>query len=279
MEAVDGDVERLMADHLEKRPTWYAHDLIKWEEGRNFIDEPWDESQCTISPEVREALVLNLLTEDNLPYYHHAIASQAPEGSAIGRWTRRWTAEENQHAIVIRDYLTVTRAIDPVALEVGRMAQVQGGLVPEPPDCLRGVAYVTLQELATRIAHRNTGNLMTDEVGKRIMHKVAADEALHYQFYRDVAKAALELVPNEMMVAIEAEIRDFAMPGTGIPGFAEHKKAIADAEIYNTRIHLEVILEPVVIKFWDVENVAGLHGEGAAAQERLLAKIDQMRGA
>ena len=91
--AVEEDIEQLMTDHLAKRPTWYAHDLIQWEQGRNYHDEPWDESQCTISPEVREALILNLLTEDNLPYYHYAIAHQFGADSAIGRWTRRWTAE------------------------------------------------------------------------------------------------------------------------------------------------------------------------------------------
>ena len=31
-------------------------------------------------------------------------------------WVGRWTAEEGRHAIVLRDYLTVTRNIDPVLL-------------------------------------------------------------------------------------------------------------------------------------------------------------------
>ena len=117
MAAVDPDIERLMAEHLERRPDWYAHELINWEEGRNYRDEPWDESQGTLSPDVRETLILNLLTEDNLPYYHFTIANKFGEGSAVGRWTRRWTAEEGQHAIAIRDYLMVSRNYDPVALE------------------------------------------------------------------------------------------------------------------------------------------------------------------
>ena len=45
-------------------------------------------------------------------------------------WVGRWTAEEGRHAIVLRDYLTVTRNIDPVALERGRMTQLQTGLRP-----------------------------------------------------------------------------------------------------------------------------------------------------
>ena len=44
-------------------------------------------------------------------------------------WSHRWTAEEARHSIAMRDYLTVTRAIDPVALERARMRQVEGGEV------------------------------------------------------------------------------------------------------------------------------------------------------
>jgi len=149
--AVEDDIEQLMADHIAKRPTWYAHDLIKWEEGRNYVEEPWDESQCTISPEVREALVLNLLTEDNLPYYHFAIASGFPADSAIGRWTRRWTAEEGQHAIVIRDYLMISRNCDPISLENDRMATISKGWDSPWDNPLDIFVYTSAQELATPV--------------------------------------------------------------------------------------------------------------------------------
>ena len=42
-------------------------------------------------------------------------------------WARRWVAEEMRHAIVIRDYITVTHSVDLAALEAGRMQQVCGG--------------------------------------------------------------------------------------------------------------------------------------------------------
>ena len=51
------------------------------------------------------------------------------------------------------------------------------------------------------------------------MKRVAADENLHYLFYRDLVTAAIELDPSAMMIAIERQIRTFQMPGTGIPGF------------------------------------------------------------
>ena len=176
--AVEADIERLMAEHLERRPDWYAHDLVSWEDGRSFADTPWDESQCTISPEVREALILNLLTEDNLPYYHYSIASQFPEDSAIGRWTRRWTAEEGQHAIVLRDYLMISRNADPVALEDDRMATISRGWDSPWTDPIDIFVYTSAQELATRVSHRNTGLKADDEAAYAIMKRIAADENL-----------------------------------------------------------------------------------------------------
>src|SRR3546814_9759625 len=110
-------------------------------------------------------------------------------GAAWGAWSRRWTAEEGRHSIVIRDYLTVTRAIDPVHLERARMAQVECGQVPEPETPHDGFAYVALQELATRIAHHNTGKLLDDKAGYEVMKKVDSDENRHHLFYRDKGRS------------------------------------------------------------------------------------------
>ena len=74
----------------------------------------------------RTALVVNLLTEDNLPSYHREITAFGPDG-AWGTWVGRWTAEEARHAIAIRDYLLTTRAVDPVALERERMVHMTQG--------------------------------------------------------------------------------------------------------------------------------------------------------
>jgi len=63
------------------------------------------------------ALVVNLLTEDNLPSY----TTRSPPSSAVtapwGTWVHRWTAEENRHGIVMRDYLSPPAAVDPDELE------------------------------------------------------------------------------------------------------------------------------------------------------------------
>ncbi len=268
--AVEGDIERLMADHIEKRPTWYAHDLINWEDGRSFVDEPWDESQCTISPEVREALVLNLLTEDNLPYYHFSIASQFPKDSAIGRWTRRWTAEENQHAIVIRDYLMISRNCDPVALEDDRMATISKGWDSPWTDPVDIFVYTSAQELATRVSHRNTGMKADDERAYEIMKRVAADENYHYIFYKGIVTAMMQHDPSACVQSMLKVYKNFDMPGTVVPKFRRRATYAARAEIYDLRIHAEKIIAPV-LREWKIDKLEGLTPEADKDREALLA--------
>ena len=102
------------------------------------------------------------------------------------------------------------------------MHQGSGGGVPDSTSAADGLAYVSLQELATRIAHRNTGQHLNDPAGTAIMSRVAADENLHYLFYRDLASTALEIDPSTMVLAIDRQVRNFAMPGTGIVDFEAH---------------------------------------------------------
>ncbi len=99
--------------------------------GRNYVEEPWEPTDSHLSEVSRLSLEVNLLTEDNLPYYHLALWETFGSDGVWGEWVRRWTAEEGRHAIVLRDYLTVTRGLDPVALERGRMETVCRGYYPD----------------------------------------------------------------------------------------------------------------------------------------------------
>jgi len=265
---------RLLDRHLATSKEWFPHELVPWGQGRDFDPGAgWSPEEADLSEEVRSALFVNLLTEDNLPYYFRTIESMFGRDSAWGVWARRWTAEEGRHSIVIRDYLTVTRAIDPWHLERARMAQVECGEVPEPATPLDGFAYVALQELATRIAHHNTGKLLTDKAGYEVMKRVASDENRHHLFYRDLVTAALEVDASGMVCALERQVRTFEMPGTGIVDFEQHAKAIARAGIYDFGIHHDQILVPVVLRHWDVESLEGLSPEAEQARAALVKRI------
>ena len=266
-------MERLYERHLGATKAWLPHELVPWERAADSAPRgEWNADASPLSFGVRSALVVNLLTEDNLPYYYETIHRVFADD--IWRvWARRWVAEEMRHAIVIRDYITVTHSVDLAALEAGRMQQVCGGVVPDPESVADTLVYVALQELATRIAHRNTGTMLDDDAGYKVMARVAADENLHYLFYRDLVSAALEIDPSGTMLAIERQVRTFEMPGTGIPDFAALAAAIADTGIYDLSLHHDQVLVPVVLRHWDIESIEGLDAEAEQARARLLDYI------
>ncbi len=272
-------VESLLERHLAASKEWFPHEYVPYSRGRDHVPgEQWTADDADldgheISDEVRSALLVNLLTEDNLPYYFRSVERMFGRDGAWGEWVRRWTAEEGRHSMVIYGYLMTTRAIDPVELERSRMAQVAGGETPDPETVQDGFIYLALQELATRISHRNTGRLLGDPAGYEVMKRVGADENLHQLFYRDLAAAAFEVDPNTMMLCLEKGVKNFAMPGQGIPDFDRHAALIARAGIYDLQIHHEQILAPVVLRQWNAANITGLSGEGAAAQERLMKRM------
>ena len=273
---------KLLDRHLATSKEWFPHELVPYSRGRDFVaGNAWDERDAdlagaSLTPAVASALFVNLLTEDNLPYYFNDLERMFGPDEAWGTWGRRWTAEEGRHSIVIRDYLTVTRAIDPAALERARMAQVSGGETPSPADPQTGLIYLTLQELATRVAHRNTGKVIGDTAGYDVMARVAADENLHFLFYRDLATAAFEVDPSGMTLAVERQVRGFEMPGTGIPDFGVHAAAIAAAGIYDFGIHHSQILVPVVLRQWQLESIGGLTPEAEAARGRTVRHINRI---
>ncbi|MHB8293658.1 MAG: acyl-ACP desaturase [Acidimicrobiales bacterium] len=268
--------EALLERHLAASKEWFPHELVPWGRGRDF--EPgweWSPEEHPLPEAVRSALVVNLLTEDNLPYYFQTLGRVFPL-EAWQVWAKRWTAEEGRHAMVIRDYLTVTRAVDPVALERARMVQVAKGETPQPADVPHGLAYLAVQELATRISHRRTGAKLGDPMGRDLMARVGADENLHYIFYRDLASAALEVDPSAMVIAIASELIGFRMPGTGIPGFVSHAKRIAAEGIYDFEVHYEQIAGPVVRRYWRLEELTGLSPQAERARDAVLSHLDRL---
>ena len=272
-------VEILLERHLSTSKEWFPHEVVPYSRGRDFAPgEQWSEDDAdlggvVIDAAVRSSLIVNLLTEDNLPYYFRSIERMFGADGAWGTWARRWTAEEGRHSMAIYGYLMTTRAVDPVDLERGRMAQVSGGKTPDPNLATDGFIYLTLQELATRIAHRNTGKIVGDPVGYNVMMRVAADENMHHLFYRDLAAKAIEMAPNTMMHSIEREVVGFTMPGLGIPGFAEHASAIAKAGVYDLAIHHDQILVPMLLRHWQIDQLEGLDGDAEQSRERVMARL------
>ncbi|WP_280300240.1 acyl-ACP desaturase [Nocardia neocaledoniensis] len=278
--------ESCLNSHLGMSKDWQPHDYIPWEQGRNFamlggID--WEPEQSTLSEVAKAAMITNLLTEDNLPSYHREISQNFSRDGAWGTWVGRWTAEEMRHSTVIRDYLVVTRGVDPVRLESARMRHMttgfSAGTDAADPDSgaglLYSVAYVSFQELATRVTHRNTGKVCDDDIADRMLQRIAADENLHMIFYRSVCAAALDLVPDQAIEAIDTIVCNFQMPGAGMPDFRRHGVLMAKHGVYDLRQHLEEVLNPV-LRQWNIFERDDFTARGERARDHLAAFLDDL---
>ncbi|MDA3020015.1 MAG: acyl-ACP desaturase [Actinomycetota bacterium] len=273
---LEPEAERLLNRHLDSAEDWYPHEQVPWNRAARLASDGFTFGEEPLPQGVRSALLVNLLTEDNLPWYTRTISRMFGGDSAWGAWAQRWTAEEGRHAIVMRDYITVSGLVDPKTLEDGRMAQVSSAIVPEPDSPVDGMCYVAMQELATRISHRNTGTMLNDPVGYNVMMKLSTDENRHHLFYRDLVSKLIELNPSAAIEALKRQIMTFAMPGTGIPGFVEHAKAIAHVGIYDFAIHHEKIIMPLVFRQWAIDKVEGLSSAAEEARDSMFKYIERV---
>ena len=265
--------------HLSVQKNWYPHEYVPWSEGRNFAGplngDAWEAKDSRLTPVAQDSLVLNLLTEDNLPSYHTEIAISMGRDGAWGTWIERWTAEEARHSIVIRDYLMATRGVDPYELEDLRLAHMSLGYqTPYENDMVHTIAYVSFQELATRISHRNTGKISNDPIAENMMQRIALDENLHMLFYRNTLSAALDMEPNATMRAITDVVTNFGMPGANMPGFGRKAVQIALAGIYDMQQHLDEVIAPV-LRAWKIFERTDLTGDGLKAREDLAFFLDK----
>jgi acyl-[acyl-carrier-protein] desaturase len=282
-------VEKNLNRHLSMAKDWNPHDYIPWSDGKNYYalgGRDWDPEESKLSDVAQVAMVQNLLTEDNLPSYHREIAMNFGMDGAWGSWVNRWTAEENRHGIALRDYLVVTRAIDPVELEKLRVEQVTRGFSPGQnqqgelfaESLFDSVIYVTFQELATRVSHRNTGKACNETIADQLLARVSADENLHMIFYRDVSEAGLEIAPNQAMKSLHRVLRNFKMPGYTVPEFRRKAVIIAVGGVYDPRIHLDDVVMPVLRK-WRIFEREDFTGEAAAMRDDLALLVEELEEA
>jgi acyl-[acyl-carrier-protein] desaturase len=283
--------ERLLNRHISMFKEWNPHDYIPWSDGKNFYalgGQDWEPGQSQLSDVAQVAMVLNLLTEDNLPAYHREIAMNFGMDGPWGQWVNRWTAEENRHSTALRDYLVVTRAVDPVALEQLRLEQVTRGFSPGQNHQTDGdlfatslfdsVIYVSFQELATRVSHRNTGKACDDTIADQLLARVSADENLHMIFYRDISDAGFQIAPNEAMRSLHKVLRNFKMPGYTVPGFRRKAVIIAVGGVFDPRIFLDDVVMPQLRK-WRIFEREDFTGEAARMRDDLGLLVDELEEA
>ena len=276
------ELEPVVAENLERHiavaKAWHPHDYVPWSRGRDFAflgGEDWQPGDSPLDPVAQTAMTVNLLTEDNLPSYHREIATRFSRDGAWGEWVGRWTAEEGRHGIALRDYLVVTRGVDPVELENLRMVHMTAGYDSGDKTALQAVAYVSFQELATRVSHRNTGAATGCPLAEQLLARIATDENLHMVFYRNLVAAALDREPDATMAAIRDEVVGFQMPGQGMPNFLRNSATIAKAGIYDLRLHHDEVIAPV-LRYWKIFTREDFGPAGQQARDELAGFMSNL---
>jgi acyl-[acyl-carrier-protein] desaturase len=135
---------------------------------------------------------------------------------------------------------------------------------------LEAIAYVSFQELATRVSHRNTGRATGDPIADKLLARIATDENLHMVFYRNLMAAAFEVSPDLAMQAVTKEVTTFSMPGATMANFRRNSALIAKAGIYDLRLHHDEVVAPV-LRAGTVFERTDLGPDGEQAREELAA--------
>ncbi len=226
-------------------------------------------------PVLAVAFLVNLLTEDNLPYYSIENDKIASLLEIFSAWLREWIAEEDGHGVIMRDYALLTALIgDSPGLisnaeyQQGRISQLRSGMGIRLKTLAQAGAYLTTQELATYYAHLNLGYLL-DKPGKSMMRRISGQEYNHYEFYSSLVKGLLELDPDNTMLAIRDQFRDFQMPGAvGIPNFKDLSKEIAIAGIFDPATI--ALIKSRLTKEWALEDRKFSSDEAKQAQTDVI---------
>jgi acyl-[acyl-carrier-protein] desaturase len=149
----------------------------------------------------------------------------------------------------------------------------QGDLFCE--NLFDSILYVTFQELATRVSHRNTGKACNETIADQLLGKISQDENLHMIFYRDVSEAGIEIAPNKAMHSLHRVLRNFKMPGFTVPEFRRKAVMIAVGGVYDPRIHLDEVVMPV-LKKWRIFEREDFSGESNRMRDELAVLIKDL---
>ncbi len=273
---LENKVKEWMGQHLDKRKLWFSSDFLpadeKSDDNKESVISKLRERVRGIKDSARVAIGLNLITEEGLPHFHRLIAKYLGDESFWAKWNNLWTAEEDRHGNILRDYARDSRLFNFSHLEQMQYAYVEKGFSPDwDKDPYRVFVYTTLQERATQYSHKNSGTYIGEEepLINGILGKIAADEAKHFIFYRNVFKEILRIDPNRALQSALAIMPAIDMPGISMPNFREMADIVRRAGIYGPRDYKKIVEE--AINAWKIEILTGLNEAGRKAQEKIMA--------
>ena len=271
---LEDTVRQFMAKHEEKRDDWYPSEFLPAgpdDLNDAVITELRDRARG-LPDSARVAFTINILTEEGLPHFHRLIAESLGSQTFWSLWNRLWTAEEDRHGNILRDYARDSRFLNFSALEALQFKYIRNGFYPEwAGDPYKLFIYTTCQERATQISHLNTGKLAEGQepLLVAVTQKIAQDESRHYAFYMNVFREILARDPNQALEAASSIMPAIDMPGISISNFNDYADVIRRAGIYGPRDYKFIIEN--LIHNWNIDVMTYLNEIGRKAQEKIMS--------
>lgn len=252
-------VQRELRRHIDSEDLWYAHDYVPFEQGENFAflgGKDWDPSQVTLPKVVTDALEILLINKDNLAGYHRELVFSFILEDKFGRWLGRWTAEEHLHAIALRNYLVVTREIDPAANEDVRVEHVMKGYRADTYSQIERLAFMAFFEREHAVFCRNLEAQITEPTLKALVGRIAKDEERHEEFFANLVAHLLTTNRDETIDAIAKRAAELDVVGGDIDAYADKVQHMAEAGIFGPEQLRQVIADRITA--WGVADEPAL---------------------
>lgn len=238
-----------LARHVQTADEWFAHDYVPFDQGRNFAflgGTDWDESEVTLPKPVVDACEILLITKDNLAAYHRELVEHFILEWRWGRWLGRWTSEEHLHAVVLRNYLVVTRNFDPTANEDVRVEHVMKGYRADQFTQIETLVFMALFERAHGVFCRRLAEQIDEPILKSLIEKIALDEERHQLFFTNLVRWCLQYDEAEVVRSVAARAAEFGVPGSDIEAYADKRASVAGAGIFGPDQLRQVISDEIV---------------------------------
>jgi acyl-[acyl-carrier-protein] desaturase len=173
-----------------------------------------------------------LLLKDNLAAHHRELVEHFILEDYWGRWLGRWTAEEHLHAIALREYLVVTREVDPTANEEARVQYVMKGYRADTYSQVEILVHMAFVERTHAVFCENLAAQLEEPILAGLVDRIARDERRHELFFSNLVAHCLEYTRDETIAAIAARAADLEVPGADIDAYADKVRNVDKAGIF-----------------------------------------------
>lgn len=272
--ALEKAIPEIMEEHHAAAEAWNPHDWVPWDDGRNFAflgGVDFDPDQPAPLPADAAAAVLALLlTKDNMPSYHRLMAQKA---SIFGAWQQvigSWTAEDNRHSIALRDYLVVSRLVDPEVAENLRLHHITKGKLQSPVSLtdyqiLDVMALLAVHELQCVAFEEKLLADSDNEVLTAIVSRILHDDRVQAKTFTNFLNAGVDANISELVTAVDKAISELELIGADVDNFGDLDLIAKYNEGASTYVASTLVAD------LKLQSLDGLSDKDEAARQRILA--------